>query len=144
MQRLKYKLTTLLAIFITVFAPIAAVPAYASAFSCDKDGNGNTPSYCCGKSGDDQVATAINFGCSHKGTAAIDVLFAIIRFLSAGVGMVIVASLVWAGIQYSAARSDPNAVAAARSRIYNTVIALIVFIFGYALLNYLVPMGFSN
>ena len=69
----------------------------------------------------------------------MDVIFAIIRFLSAGAGLVIVGSLVWGGIQYSLSRGDPQATAAAVNRIKSVLVALFIFIFAYAILNYLIP-----
>jgi hypothetical protein len=48
----------------------------------------------------------------------------------------------FAGVQYTLARDDPTAVAHAKERIVNNLIALLVFIFAYALINYVVPGGF--
>jgi|GEM_PF-1955887 len=100
-----------------------------------------TGQYSCG-SGDSRVNTTINFGCKGKGNGTLDLIFAIIRFLSAGVGIIVIGSLVFAGIQYTASRGDPNASAAAIKRIQNTAIALLIYIFAFAILNYLVPAGF--
>jgi len=61
--------------------------------------------------------------------------------LSAAVGVVIVISLTWAGIQYSSAGGDSQKVGAARHRIQNGVIALAMFIFMYAFLTWLIPGG---
>lgn len=90
------------------------------------------------------VTTAIDIGCAGKGNPIADMTFGIIRFLSAGVGLVIVGSVIVAGIQYSASNGDPQAVSKAKARISSTLLALIIFIFGYALLNYLIPGGFLN
>lgn len=109
----------------------------------------------CG-SGASAVHVSINFGCKGEAcvsnpadaycqkdhNAIVDVVFAIIRFLSIGVGIVIVASLVVAGIQFTSSRGDPNATAKAMERIRNTVIALLLFIFTYAILNFVIPNGF--
>lgn len=112
----------------------------------------------CG-SGDGAVKTSINFGCKGESclsthpdpnycargvnaSGILDVTFAIIRFLSYGVGLVIIASLVVAGIQYTTSQGDPKASAMAQERIKSTVIALIIFIFGYAILDYILPAGF--
>ena len=104
--------------------------------------NGNNAKYTCG-SGNNAVKVAINIGCNHQASnALVDAAFAIIRFLSVGVGMVVVASIVWAGVQYTAARDDPSAVAKARERIQNTLIALLVYIFAAAILNFVIPAGF--
>ena len=103
-------------------------------------------SYQCG-SGTKAVKTSINFGCygdkcQTNCSALVDALFAIIRFLSATVGIVLIASTIWAGIQYGAARDDPSAVGKAKSRLASNGTALLLFIFGYAILNYVIPAGF--
>jgi len=95
----------------------------------------------CG-TGKDRVETMLDFGCKGQSTAIIDILFAIIRFLSAGVGIIIIGSTVYAGIQYITSRGDPQATAKAIARVRNNVIALGLFIFAYAILNYLIPAGF--
>lgn len=87
----------------------------------------------------DPIETSIDFGCEAKGNAILDLLFAVIRFLSYGAGLAIVGSLIYAGIHYSASKGDPQAVSLAKSRIQNVMIALFVFIFAYAILNYLIP-----
>ena len=106
--------------------------------------------YTCG-SGKNTVGTSINFGCqgdkcktSNKDgcSALIDATFAIIRFLSAGVGIIIIGSVIWAGIQYSMAGDDPNGVSKAKDRIKNSAYALLMYIFAYAILNYIIPGGF--
>jgi hypothetical protein len=88
------------------------------------------------------VHTTINIGCKGKGNPIADATFAVIRFLSNGVGLVIVGSLVYGGIQYSASRGDPQATAMAVNRLRSTLLALFIFIFGYTILNYLIPAGF--
>ena len=98
----------------------------------------------CGGFPDKPIVTSINIGCTGKGNPIIDTTFAIIRFLSVGVGFAIVAGLIIAGIQFTASRGDPQLRAKALSRIYNVVIALFVFIFAYAILNYVIPVGFFN
>lgn len=99
--------------------------------------------YQCG-GGKAAVSTSIDFGCSQKGNPVFDLTFAIIRLLSDGVGIVIVLSVVIAGIQYTTSADNPRSVEAAKARLRSAVLALAVFIFAYALLNYLVPGGFLN
>jgi hypothetical protein len=96
-------------------------------FSCGGGGKGSV------------VHTTIDFGCVGHGNGLLDLTFAIVRFLSAGVGIIIVGSLVFAGIQYTASRGDPSATAAAVKRVQNTLIALLIYIFSFAILNYIVP-----
>lgn len=100
-----------------------------------------TASYHCG-GGTDIVYMSINIGCKGKGNALTDAVFAIIRFLSIGVGMVITASTVYAGVQYSLARDDPSQVGQAKGRIMNNLSALLIYIFAYAILNYVIPGQF--
>jgi hypothetical protein len=85
------------------------------------------------------VRMSFNLGCTGHGNPILDVTFAIIRFLSAGVGLVIVGSMIVAGIQYIGSRGDPNATAQAINRIRSNVIALLLYIFGFAILNYIIP-----
>jgi|GEM_PF-914260 len=138
--------------FSMLLAPIALTmqPAYAAANAQVIKPIGANTSYQCG-SGANAVHTSINIGCYgancqskniHGCSALLDATFAIIRFLSAGVGIVVIASVIWAGIQYTSARDDPSAVGKAKSRIVTSLSALGLFIFGYAILNYVIPAGF--
>lgn len=61
--------------------------------------------------------------------------------LSALVGIVIVVMVVVGGIQYSMARDNPQAVAAARQKIINAVLALLLFVFMFAFLQWIIPGG---
>lgn len=61
--------------------------------------------------------------------------------LSALVGVVIVFSIVVGGIQYMSAGSNPQAVSKAKSRIMNALLALVVYLFMFGLLQWLVPGG---
>lgn len=104
------------------------------------------------------VKTSINFGCngnkcangstqgycSQPHNGIIDLTFAIIRFLSNGVGIVVIASIIVGGIQYIGSSGDPNNTNKAIGRIRSSIIALIVYIFAYAILNYLIPGAFFN
>jgi hypothetical protein len=67
-----------------------------------------------------------------------------IKVLSGLVGLVVIISLIVGGVQYSASEGDPQKAAQAKSRITKTVFAFIVFIFLFALLQFLVPGGIFN
>lgn len=73
------------------------------------------------------------------GIIAYLVLF--INVLSAIAGIVIVSMVVYGGIQYSAARDNPQAVQSAKSHITNAILALVLYLFFYAFLNFIVPGG---
>lgn len=99
----------------------------------------------CGK-GDNVVKTRINFGClgdkaPTKMSPIEDMLYAFIRFLSIGVGIVIIGSIIVAGIQYSTSEGNPEATQASKDRIRNAMIGLFVYIFAFAIVQYLVPGG---
>lgn len=93
----------------------------------------------CGDVNKNAVVVSIDLGCKHKGNAILDALFAIIRFLTLGVSLVIIGSMIVAGIQFTASRGDPQATAAAIKRMSSSASALLLFIFIYAILNWLVP-----
>ena len=92
---------------------------------------------------------SLNNDCDPEGSAQINkencgiikYLVMFINVLSAIAGIVIVGSIVAAGIQYSSGGSEPHKISAAKNRIRNAIIALLFFLFGYALLNYLIPGG---
>jgi hypothetical protein len=92
----------------------------------------------CG-SGSNAINTSIDFGCKGAGNPIVDLTFAIIRFLSYGVGLVITFSLVVAGLQYIGSQGNSENTNNAISRIRSSIIALILYIFAFAILNYIVP-----
>ena len=103
-------------------------PPPNSPTSSVSSGNTNTSnSYCTG-------------GTAHN--AMLDLLFAIIKFISDGVGLIIIMSLIIAGIQYTFSRGEPQAISSATKRIQSSITALVIFIFAYALLNFITPNGF--
>jgi hypothetical protein len=65
----------------------------------------------------------------------------VLNFLSIGVGVVVVIMIIIGGIQYSASGGNPNTVQEAKKKIYNAIIALLAYIFLYAILQWLVPGG---
>ncbi len=71
-------------------------------------------------------------------TDKVDVL---VKVLTALVGVVAVIMLILAGIRYSSAGGDPNAVASAKKMVLNVVLGLIAFIFFRAFLNWIVVGG---
>ena len=93
----------------------------------------------CGGTNYHYYTPSIDIGCRGQGNPIMDALFGIIQFLSYGVGLVVVGSIIVGGIQYSASRGDPQATAMAINRIRSSLIALLIYIFGYAFLNYLLP-----
>ncbi len=106
----------------------------------------------CGSGTDNEVKVAFDFGCAGPEycdgkspdcvlNPIVDVAFAIFRFLSAGVGLIVIGSIIVAGLQYSASRGNPQATQAAIKRITSSIVALLIYIFIFAFANYLVPGG---
>lgn len=100
----------------------------------------------CGK-GDKQVRISFDIGClgnAYEGdeyNPVLDMMFALLRFVSTGVGLIVIGSIIWAGIQYSASRGNPQMTEAAIKRVANSMIALLLYVFSFAILNFLVPGG---
>lgn len=86
---------------------------------------------------EDCQAASLNKGNCH----IIGWLVIFINTLSALVGIVVIIVLIVAGIQWSSAGNNPQQLAAAKSRIVNALLALLVFIFMYAFLQWIVPGG---
>ncbi|GAC1481311.1 MAG: hypothetical protein NVS1B7_1750 [Candidatus Saccharimonadales bacterium] len=117
--------------------------------------NDYTGPHVCGNPKDKQVHISINLGCvgekclqnssppvcTTEINPIVDAMYAILRFLSAGVGLLIVISVIIAGIQFTTSKGDPGATAKAIERVRSTVFALLLYIFAFALLNFLVPGG---
>jgi hypothetical protein len=64
-----------------------------------------------------------------------------INFLSMIVGVVVVMMIIIGGIQYSSANGDPKKIAAAKSRVYNALLALVAYLFIFSFLQWLIPGG---
>lgn len=127
-------------------APIECVEAScASSPGAGSNNNQESGQKYCGD-GDQKVKISLDIGCRGEGGGIMnpitDAIFAIIRFLSLGVGLIIVGSITFAGIQYTSSRGDPKATADAITRIKSNVIAFLIYVFSFAILNYLIPKGF--
>lgn len=94
----------------------------------------------CGDS-ESAVKISIDVGCTGEGNGIVDLTFAIIRFLSIGVGILAVGSIILGAIQYSASGGSPETAAKAIERISNTAIALLIYFLIFAILNWIVPGG---
>lgn len=109
------------------------------------DGSANNGQYTCGN-GDKAVKLSFNIGCrgasnTEPVTPLEDMLFAFLRFISAGVGLVVVGSVIVGGIQYTASQGNPQQMQAAIKRIQASVGALLLYAFAYAFINWIVPGG---
>ncbi len=64
--------------------------------------------------------------------------------LSAAVVLAVVGSIVVAGVQYSTANGNSSAVASAKNRIVISILVLILYTFGFAILQWLIPGGIGS
>lgn len=90
----------------------------------------------------ENVETSKNDTTADAGSGDLNKLLqAAIDTLAAAAGLIFVISFIIAGFQYLTARDNASQVAAAKERIFTLVITFILFVFGYGLLQWLVPGG---
>lgn len=65
----------------------------------------------------------------------------IVNFLSIGVGVIVIVMILVGGVQYIAAGDNAQAVTSAKQHITNAFLALIIYIFLFAFLQWLIPGG---
>ncbi len=135
----------LVAVFIMYTAQVSALSIpindYATAAGQCGSNPGVKTSIDFGCTGDQCLSNPNSTYCTVPHNPIIDLTFAIIRFLTDGIGLVIIASLIIAGIQYSLSSGDPQRLKQATSRIQSTIVALVIFVLAYAIINYLIPSG---
>lgn len=68
----------------------------------------------------------------------------IIDIVAIGVSIVVIGSIIFAGIQYITAGDNTQTITAAKQRIFRSLFALLAFIFTWALLMWLIPGGIWN
>lgn len=79
-----------------------------------------------------------------KDTGVWGVLLLGINILTAGVGVVAVAGIVWASILYTSSGGEADKVKKAMTIISDIVIGIVAYALMYAALNFLVPGGLFN
>ena len=83
--------------------------------------------------------------CDDNGAGPIvNLILQIVNFLAVGVGIAVVGGITWGGMLYATSNGDSSKAKQGITTIVNSVIGLIVFMFTYALINYLVPGGLFN
>lgn len=102
--------------------------------------NPNKGQFSCG-GGSDAYRMTFDIGCKGVGNPIMDALFALIRFLSAGVGVILVGAMIVTGIQHTMSRDKPEATANLMKRLLTIAGALLLYGLIYAILNFLVPGG---
>jgi len=76
-----------------------------------------------------------------NGSAVVVYLKEVLQLLSGIVGITIITVMIWAGIQYISSLGDPAAIKSAKGRLTNSIMALVLFLMMFAILQFLVPGG---
>ncbi len=76
-----------------------------------------------------------------QGGIIVTYLRVLIKFLSGIFGVLVLLMILISGFQYMTSAGSPDAVKAAKSRLTNAIIGLILFILMFGILNYLIPNG---
>jgi len=123
-------------------------------------GIGDAGQFTCGTfiNEDRNVKTRFDFGClgtdfdklaeGQKDASDIknmspilDLAFSFVRFLSIGVGIVMAASMRMSAIQYSMSEGNAEVTQKAKARIRSASMGFIIYIFAYAILQFVIPGG---
>lgn len=144
-------------ILAVVVAFCLASPALAADPACQKfespsnpsalkDCENQTPTACLGinrsaSGGEDKFDNCLSQHAVSANNPISKDINIIVDFLSAGVGIFVTAMIIVGGIQYSVAGDNSTQTANAKKRIANAVIALVVFMFIFAFLQWLIPGG---
>jgi len=78
---------------------------------------------------------------ASSGGAIVAYLREWLLLLSGLVGMVVMVMIVVAGVQYITSTGDPGLVKSAKQRIFNAILALVLYLMMFAILQFLVPGG---
>lgn len=130
---------------VTTSSPSTSTSSGSSTSNVNPCTGDTSSSKCCGG-----VATSI-IGCTQTGsksdvqqTGLWGVLLIAINILSAGVGVLAVAGIVYGAIMYTSAGGSAEQTKKAIGIITNVVIGVVAYALMYAVLNFLVPGGLFN
>jgi hypothetical protein len=141
---LQTKKPTLLAAAAAIVFALAVLFAPAAAMATSKVAD------CTASNGQPGVETAIAVGGSTcvpigggglQGNAIFIYTVSILKVISGLAGLATVGGLLWGGILYITARANASQVEKAKMVMVNSVIGLLLFIFMYAILQFIVPGG---
>lgn len=65
----------------------------------------------------------------------------VIQFMAFGIGIALVGGLVTGGVVYMTARANPQQVQKAEEIIRNAIIGIVLYVFMFAIVNFLIPGG---
>mgnify|MGYP001440679045 CR=1 FL=1 len=146
MKQTMNKLTLVLIIFVSVFSICQLISTRTVYSASDDDAATPTPAQQLNAQKiPDSADRAKWANCSNNACMADNPVIIwtkrIINFLAAGVGIVTTIMIIIGGIQYASAGPNPQAVASAKKKIVNAIIALLAYFFLYGFMQWLIPGG---
>jgi len=97
-----------------------------------------------GENGDGFIETECTEGNDYSSCGIIQTVYKMINFFSVGVGVIIVLSVILGGVQYITAGNNPQVVSKAKGRVYNAILALVMYLVLFSFIQWLVPGGLFN
>lgn len=91
--------------------------------------------------GDAAKRTSFSFNGKTTDVTIRDVVIEILKFLSIAVGLAVVGGVAAGGIVYSTAQGSPGKTQAGIKIITNSILALVLYLLMYAMLQFLIPGG---
>lgn len=76
---------------------------------------------------------------TQGGNPIMSLVMQVTNFLSIGVGILVVGGIVWGSLLYTTSNGEPGKAQQGITVIVNAVLGLILFIFAYAIIDYLTP-----
>jgi type IV secretion system pilin len=129
-QKLKLASFTALFAVVGLLSIAFAQPTYAAALN-----------HCPVTAADCVAAASSNCASINKCDLVTNYINPFVNFLAILVGIGVVTSIIIGGIQYSSSAGEPAKATAAKNRIRDAIIALVVFVLLYGMLNFLIPGG---
>ncbi len=129
MQKIKTYILSFTLLMATACAVITPLSVSAAGSCTDSDG---------------QTVTTSVLDCpsGKEGRGIIwDLLTVVINFLAAGVGLAVLAGIIFGAVTYATAADSADQAKKGIGYVTNAVIGLLLFIFMYAIINFLVPGG---
>lgn len=115
---------------ISGLVAVASTPAQAAELQCSI-----LPSNICNSAKKEAVDGKV------QGTGVYELLKFVLQILTAGIGIVAVGSVVYAGILYASAGDNQQQVQNAKNNIKNVAIGIVAFGLMFIALNWLIPGG---
>ena len=81
---------------------------------------------------------------TQGGNPVMSILIQVINFLAVGVGIAVVGGIIWGGMLYASSNGDAGKAKQGVTVIVNAIVGLLLFMFMYALMNFIVPGGVFN